>query len=146
MPAWVYTLGSYFLAETNISLPFTALIGRLLFTIVPCLIGVLISKFVPKTKLYVLRIAKPVALFIVLSFLILTVIIKSYIYALVELKQWVKATFFLFYKHVWFGFKKKYFQLVGPFIPWSGFLVGGLVAYLFRLPVKQIYTIAIETG
>jgi hypothetical protein len=24
--------------------------------------------------------------------------------------------------------------------------MGGLIAYLFRLPVKQIYTIAIETG
>jgi len=36
--------------------------------------------------------------------------------------------------------------LAGPLIPWAGYFVGGLVAYICRLPWTQIKTISIETG
>lgn len=31
-------------------------------------------------------------------------------------------------------------------IPWFGYLIGGLTAWILRLPFNQVKTIAIETG
>jgi predicted Na+-dependent transporter len=124
MPAWIYTLGTTLMIEARIQIPFLDLIVRLLFTVLPCLAGVLISIFIPKLKTYVVKIAKPFANFIVFTFLALTIYTKLYSFGLVETKQWLYA----------------------PFIPFFGFSIGGLVAFLLKFPLKQVYTIAIETG
>jgi hypothetical protein len=110
--------------EANIKIPFFQLVQRLLLAIVPCMIGMLISTFLPKTKAYVLRFAKPVALSTVISFLFLTLVTKFYTYALIEWKQWIFA----------------------PCLSVGGFVIGLVASFVFRLPVKQVYTIGIETG
>jgi hypothetical protein len=124
MPAWIYTLGKTLMIEARIIIPFLDLVLRLLFTVVPCLAGVLISIFVPKMKKFVAAIAKPFANFIVFTFLALTIYTKAYAFGLVGITQWLYA----------------------PFIPFCGFLIGGLVAFLAKFPLNRVLTIAIETG
>jgi predicted Na+-dependent transporter len=110
--------------EANIRIPFFQLIQRLLLATVPCVVGMLISSFMPRTKALVLKVAKPVALFTLLTFIALTVVAKLYTFTLVEWKHWLFA----------------------PFLPLGGFVVGSLISYLLKFPIKQVYTIGIETG
>jgi predicted Na+-dependent transporter len=124
MPAWLYTLGRVFTNATNIYIPFFRLILNLFTTIGPCLFGLFLVKLFPKLRPIVLKIAKPVTLFALLSFLALTLYVKYYVFYLVTWKQW----------------------LWPPVLPWTGFLISGIVAYFAKLPRAQIYTIAIETG
>jgi predicted Na+-dependent transporter len=110
--------------EANIRIPFFQLIQRLLLATVPCVVGMLISSFMPRTKALVLKVAKPVAFFIVLTFLMLTTITKFYMITMVQWKHWFFA----------------------PCLALGGFLIGSLVSILFKLSIKQVYTIGIETG
>jgi predicted Na+-dependent transporter len=124
MPAWLYTLGRLFTDATNIHIPFTRLLMNLFTTIGPCLFGLALSKCFPKLKSIVLKIAKPSLLIFLLCFLSFTIYVKYYIFALVNWKQWATA----------------------PFVPWLGFLLGATFASIARLPMKQVVTIALETG
>lgn len=124
MPAWIYSLGRSFTTETNIDIPYTRLIANLFGTILPCLIGLLISYFYPKLKKFFIKMAKPFTLISLAIVLGLTFYVKFYVFALIEWKQW----------------------LVAPFVPWSGFLIGAVIATIFRFKLPQIMTVAIETG
>lgn len=124
MPIWVYTLGSVFTDAANIKIPFLNLIVNLFITIGPCLFGLCLSRIFPKIKKFVLKIAKPFTLLAVLSFLAFTIYVKLYVFSLVKLGQW----------------------LIAPFVPWTGFIIGGSTALIFRLPLRQALTIALETG
>lgn len=124
MPAWIYSLGRIFTVATNINIPISRLFINLLNTIGPCIFGLLLSKCFPKLKPIVIKIAKPFVLSFVLIFLTFTIIVKYYVFTLVQWKQWLAA----------------------PFVPWLGFIIGGFIAWLLRLPMKQVVTIALETG
>jgi hypothetical protein len=124
LPAWLYTLGTTLMNDAQVFIPFPQLLLQILLTVLPCLIGIFASKHMPRFKNFVIEIAKPLALFVVLSFLILTIVVKYYVYMLVEWKYW----------------------LIAPFLPFSGYFISAVVAYLFKLPIKQVYTISIETG
>jgi predicted Na+-dependent transporter len=124
MPIWLYTLGGVFTTAANIQIPFSRLVINLFTTIGPCLCGLLLSKFFPKLKPTFIKIVKPLMIFTLLSFLALTMYARFYVFYLINLRQW----------------------LVGPLIPWTGFLLGGSIAKLARLPYSQIITIGIETG
>ena len=121
MPAWVYTLGRVFTVSTEINIPFSRLLLNLLNTIVPCLIGLWLSRCFPKLKPIVIKIAKPFVIIFLLTFLTFTMFVKYYVFTLVHWKQWATA----------------------PFVPWLGFLIGGTISWLFRLPLKQCVTIAL---
>ena len=110
--------------ETNINIPITRLLLNLLNTIVPCLIGLALSRFFPKLKPIVLKIAKPFVISFILTFLTFTTIVKYYVFTLIHWKQWATA----------------------PFVPWLGFIIGASIAAVFKLPMKQVVTIALETG
>lgn len=123
MPVWLYSLGRIFTNATNIYIPFVKLIMNLFTTIGPCIFGLCLLKCFPKIKPIVLKIAKPITLFTLLSFLGLTIYVKYYV----------------FYLFTW--------QLLvfPPLVPWCGLAISALVAFIARLERKQIYTIAIET-
>jgi hypothetical protein len=121
MPAWIYTLGRVFTVSTDISIPIPRLLINLLNTIVPCLIGLGLSRCFPNLKPTVIKIAKPFVIIFLLTFLAFTIIVKHYVFTLVHWKQWLTA----------------------PFVPWLGFLIGGTISRIFRLPWKQCVTIAL---
>jgi hypothetical protein len=122
MPLWLYTLGKMFTTAAAIEIPFLSLIGNLFLIIVPCIAGIFVVKYYPKAKNVVLKIAKPLILFVLISALGLTIYSKYYVFQLINPRQW----------------------LVAPFIPWTGCLLGAFVAWCARLEAKQIRTIAIE--
>jgi sodium/bile acid cotransporter 3/5 len=124
MPLWFYTVGRTLSRKAEISIPFMRLIYNLLMTIFPCLFGVFLSRRFPQIKVFFMKYAKRVVLILIISFLSIILIAKYYVLRLVTWQQWV----------------------TGPLIPWSGFLLGGFVSWLFKRPPKQIYTITIETG
>ena len=124
MPAWLYSVGQIYTNASNIKIPFLKLLMNLFTTIGPCLFGLGLVKCHPNLKPHILKIAKPLTLIALISFMILTLYAKHYAFALVNWKQWIC-----------------------PFlIPWPGFLASGLIAYILKLSKPQIYTIAIETG
>jgi predicted Na+-dependent transporter len=125
MPAWYYSLGSLITSEneTKIEIPFRALVTNLLISIIPCLIGVLIVKKYPSVKEKSIKVAKPISLFIVISLVTFSSLVKYHIYALINLKMWICVV-----------------------IPWTGFLISALISVLLKFSRKQIVTISIETG
>ncbi len=142
MPAWIYTLGTVFSNRANLTIPLFGLFGNLLVTIVPCILGLVLGRYFPKLKAFCLKIAKPFTLIILITFFVLVFITKSYIYSLVQLKHWFSGkTKFL--KYFLFHHQNKiemFRSLKGPLIPWTGYLLGGSVAWLLRLPFNQIKT------
>ena len=75
-------------------------------------------------KVFFLKIAKPLTFFVILSFLMLVFYTKFYSLLLLRWYHWVG----------------------GPLIPWTGYIIGGFVAWVTRRPWTQCKTIAIETG
>ena len=124
LPSYTYTVGKYFSNQTTISIPFIKLIGNLCITVLPCLLGILLSHFFPKLKVFFLKIAKPFIFFAVISFLALALFTKFYTFKLFSWYHWI----------------------AGPLIPWSGYIIGGSVSWIARRPWNQCKTIAIETG
>ncbi len=126
MPVWFYGLGKSLATENesnNLDVPFSALISNLLLSILPCLLGLFVVTKFPKLKNLAIKVSKPFGLFGVVSVVIFSCLVKYHIYSLITFKMWF---------------------CVG--IPWMGFLISGVVAYLFKFSKKQIITITVETG
>jgi solute carrier family 10 (sodium/bile acid cotransporter), member 3/5 len=125
MPAWIFTLGSTFTARANLQIPYLMLLANIFITVGPCIFGFLLSHFIPKVKqISHHRFVKRAIILIMITFFTFVLIVKSYTF---RLMSWQNL-------------------LAGPLIPWAGYFVGGLVAYICRLPWTQIKTISIETG
>ena len=93
LPAWLYSVGSVFMRQANLTIPYNRLAANLFITIGPCLIGVTVSHFVPKAKAFFEKIAKPFTMVALLSFLTLVFITKWYIFLLFEWKYWLTGKF-----------------------------------------------------
>lgn len=91
MPAWYYTLGKLLTDEADIHIPFIKLTSNLLFTIVPCLVGLGLTALFPKLRNFSIKIAKPLSLFALITMLGLMIFTKNYIFTLIKLKQWSAA-------------------------------------------------------
>ena len=116
MPFWLYTLGRTLSTSAQIKIPFDKLLLNLLTSIIPCLIGLYISRIFPKFKQFVLKFAKKFLIVLILSFVMITLIAKAYVFKLITWQQWV----------------------AGPLVPWCGFILGGVFAWIARLPTKVI--------
>ena len=114
MPLWMYTLGTTITDSTRITIPFSRLVLNLLSTVIPCLIGLVLTYYFPKLKVFFIKITKPVVIVLITSFLVITFITRYFILELITWQQWV----------------------AGPLIPWSGFLIGAFASWLMRLPKK----------
>jgi hypothetical protein len=73
-----------FSEKAFITIPFSKLFLNLLVTVGPCLIGILLSSIFPKLKQICVKIAKPFTLAILVSFLIMALVSKSYIFTLMR--------------------------------------------------------------
>lgn len=119
MPLWLYTLGRTISSKAEITIPIYKLALNLLTTIGPCIVGLVLSKKFPSLKVSLMKCAKNLITFMLISFLALTLISKYYIFQLITWQQWVS----------------------GPLIPWCGFLLGGFIAWLAKRPVQVGYFI-----
>ena len=123
MPAWIYSLGSVLSTKANIQIPFISLFINLLVTVVPLLIGLTISTFVPKARTFANRYAKTFLKIVLLSFFILIFATRYFIFRLLTLQSCASVL-----------------------IPWLGFALGAIVPYLLGYPRPQVMTISLETG
>ena len=123
MPAWVYTLGRVLTEKADIEIPFTRLLANLFITIGPCLVGLAISRISPKIRAFTVKISKKFTLFLILTLLAGLFVTKIYVFRLMTVHG-----------------------LLASGIPWLGFVLSAVIAYVCRLPRSQILTISIETG
>ena len=89
MPLWLFTLGRTLADTAQIKIPFVRLVLNLLLTIGPCLFGLFLSRKYPKLKKFMIKITKKLVLFLISSFLIITLIAKHYIFNLITWQQWI---------------------------------------------------------
>ncbi|OWF37932.1 Ileal sodium/bile acid cotransporter [Mizuhopecten yessoensis] len=126
LPLWMYTLGQEFLQDGNkkLDVPFFNIFTTLLLLIIPLLVGIGVQYKLPKVKRFILKIVTPVT--IVAIILLLSVGIYSNLFI-----------FKLFNPNV---------ILAGCLLPYFGYVIGGIIAFILRQPWVKIKTIAIETG
>lgn len=125
MPFWLYTLGQYaYLRELEIRIPFLNLITSLFTIIGPLALGMLIVYFIPKLKIFMKRIIKPLLFILMLYFFSFGAIVHFYLFRYLDLRT----------------------ALTAPFLPWCGFFFGGFFAWICKQDWKRVITIGIETG
>ena len=124
LPAWIYSLGSTFIADKSVSIPFSSVAISLGVLLVPLTIGVFLRAKCPKMAAKVQKALKPVI--VVSAVILITVGVYSNLFI-----------FRLFEPQI---------VLAACLLPYIGYLIGGVVSTVFRQPWKRIKTIIIETG
>ncbi|CAF3019901.1 unnamed protein product [Rotaria sp. Silwood2] len=125
MPLWLYTLGQYaYLRELRIHIPFKNLSISLITVIGPLLVGMIIVHFIPKIKNLIQRIIKPMLVIMICYFFIFGACVNIYLFKYIGLQT----------------------ALTVPLLPWLGFILGSVVAWICRQDWSRIKTIGIETG
>ena len=110
--------------ETDIIIPYYKICTYAFCLIVPLGIGILISRYLPKVGKFMVRILKPVALFLILFILIFGVWANFYMFELMDWKV----------------------LLTGMMLPWLGFAFGCTFSRLCNRSIEDVIAIAIETG
>ncbi|CAC5396307.1 SLC10A3_5 [Mytilus coruscus] len=123
MPMWLYTLGQQFI-DSTIQVPFLNIFTTLLILIVPLFVGVFLHQKLPKVTKVIVKVIRPVTVVCIVFLLTVGIYSNLYIFKL---------------------FKPK-IVLAGCLLPYFGYLLGGLIALIFRLPWQRVKTVAIETG
>merc|ERR1712223_1417590 len=124
MPFWIFTLGATIFDERDIVIPYKKICIYPFFLVVPLTIGLILSRFAPKVSAFMVKILKPLALFLILFIVIFGVWANLYIF---KMMTW----------QVFLG---------GMGLPWIGFLLGFSIAKLSKRPMEDVIAIAIETG
>jgi predicted Na+-dependent transporter len=124
MPLYFYTLGRIYMDELAIRVPFLGLVRSLALVVVPYTTGIIISHYSPKTRALVERLVKPMMLFLLIFFLIFGTMVNWYLIKTIDL----------------------YTALTAPLLPYLGFLLGALFAWICGLEWAHVKTIGIEAG
>jgi len=128
MPAWILTLGQHLIldddSQRNIVIPYYKICIYAFFLVVPLSLGFLIRRKLPKAADFLVKILKPMSLFLILFILIFGIWANLYIFKLMN----------------WQVF------LAGMGLPWIGFAFGCTLARALHQTRADIIAIAIETG
>ena len=124
MPFWIFTLGATIFDDADIVIPYIKICTYALFLVVPLSIGLAISKWLPRVSSFLVRILKPLAMFLILFIIIFGIWANLYIF---KMMTWQVC-------------------LTGMGLPWLGFSFGFILARLLRRPMEDVIAIAIETG
>jgi len=124
MPLWIFTLGSTIFNESDIVIPYYKICIYAFFLVIPLSIGLALQRWAPKVSNFMVKILKPMALFLILFIIIFGVWANLYIF---EMMTWQVL-------------------LSGMGLPWIGFSFGFVLAKLLKRPMEDIIAIAIETG
>ena len=124
MPLYFYTLGRTYMDELSIQVPFLGLVRSLALVVIPYSLGIGISHFSPRTRALVEKLVKPMMLFLLIFFLVFGTIVNWYMIQMIDL----------------------YTALTAPLLPYLGFLLGAVLAWICGLPWIHVKTIGIEAG
>jgi len=124
MPFWIYVLGEVIIDSTQIVIPYFKITTYAVMLVVPLMIGVSIRKCLPKVADCMVKIMKPLALFLIIFILVCGIWSQFF---MIKLIDWQVA-------------------VVGFALPWLGFAFGCLFSKLCRRERKDIIAIAVETG
>jgi len=124
MPFWIYVLGEVIIDNTQIVIPYMKITTYAVMLVVPLLIGVSIRKCLPKVADFMVKIMKPLALFLIIFILVCGIWSQFFMIKLIDWK----------------------IAVVGFALPWLGFAFGCLFSKLCRRERKDIIAIAVETG
>jgi bile acid transporter len=124
MPLYFYTIGTYYMDELAIKVPFWGLARSLALVVVPYTIGIIISHFSSKARAYVEKLIKPMMIFLMVFFLTFGLVVNWYLFTMIDL----------------------YTALTAPLLPFLGFIIGALLAKISCLSWSHVKTIGIEAG
>jgi len=124
MPFWIFVLGEVIIDGTTIVVPYFKITTYAVMLVVPLLIGISIRKCLPKVADFMVKILKPLALFLIIFILVCGIWSQFF---MIQLITWKVA-------------------VVGFALPWLGFAFGCLFSKLCRRQREDIIAIAIETG
>ena len=124
MPLYLYTIGTFYTDELAIKVPFKGLARSLALVVIPYGLGILISHFVPRSRLIVKKLIKPMMIFLMVFFLSFGTFVNWYMFKMIDLHT----------------------MLTAPLLPFIGFFLGAGLAWMSRLSWTHIKTIGIEAG
>ncbi len=124
MPIYFYTIGKLYMDDLSITIPFLGLARSLALVVIPYSIGIGISHFFPKSRPFVGKLIKPMMIFLMLFFMTFGFMVNWYLFMMIDL----------------------YTILTAPLLPFIGFFLGGVLAWISRISWKQIKTVGIEAG
>jgi len=127
MPAWIFSLGQHLILNDeryDIVIPYYKIAIYCFFLVIPLSIGLLIARYLPRVSAFMVKILKPLALFLILFILIFGIWANLYIFKLMDWQVFV----------------------AGMGLPWIGFAFGCTLARALNQPRNDIIAIAIETG
>lgn len=124
MPLWLFTLGRKLVAQTKTESPY----GQILYTLGSMMVflgvGVLFQRYFPRVAKFCRRILVPASIGLIIFIVIFGTYANFYMFRLFTLKV----------------------ILASCCSVWLGFLFGGVVSKLARLPAEDVIAVAIETG
>jgi len=125
-PLWLFTLGQLLVSDEDaeITIPFVNIILMLTGYLVPVIIGALIQRYCERLKAFIIRMLRPLFIIMILTMIIVGGWSNIFIVRLIRPLLVVAACL----------------------VPYTGFFLSGLVAFILRQPPPRILTIAIETG
>uniref|UniRef100_A0A2C9LN76 Ileal sodium/bile acid cotransporter n=1 Tax=Biomphalaria glabrata TaxID=6526 RepID=A0A2C9LN76_BIOGL len=125
IPFWIFTLGSLFKDDTvNLKIPYENILETLAIAILPIFLGIFIKYKLPKVAKVVTKILKPALMIVVLFITSLGIYTNLFIFKMI----------------------KPMTIAAGCLLPYIGYIVGGLIAFLCCQSWTRVKTIAIETG
>jgi len=124
MPIYFYTIGKIYMDDLSINIPFLGLARSLALVVIPYSIGIGISHFFPKSRPFVEKLIKPMMIILMLFFLTFGLVVNWYLFMMIDL----------------------YTILTAPLLPFLGFFLGGLLAWISQMSWKHVKTVGIEAG
>ncbi|XP_067944392.1 ileal sodium/bile acid cotransporter-like [Watersipora subatra] len=127
LPLWLYTLGETIPADEGVEkvqIPFLNILQSLAFIVVPLGIGALMKYKLPRVALAIKKWLNVMFLLALIFFLVFLIYVKFYVFVKWDMELTIAACA----------------------LPYGGYLLGGLVAWICRFDWRLIKTIAIETG
>ena len=125
IPLWLFTLGQHFMPkDSNINIPYQNIFISLVGILIPVGIGIIIQKKKPDWARKIIKLLRPFLIIFLVFMFTFGVWVNMYIFKLFTPSL----------------------ILAGCLLPYLGFLLGGVAAFVLRQPFPRILTIAIETG
>lgn len=124
MPLWIFTLGRTIFDREGLAVPYGQISTYAVCLVIPLGIGLLIQRFMPRTRAVLVRILKPLSTLLILFIVIFAIVANLYIF---ELFSWQ-------------------IFVAGMGLPWLGYMFGWILAKVFKCNGKDALSIAVETG
>ncbi|KAL0272345.1 UNVERIFIED_CONTAM: hypothetical protein PYX00_005354 [Menopon gallinae] len=124
IPFWLFALGHNIFAEAKLSTPYSHISHYVVCLIVPLAIGYAVQRFLPRVSKILVRLLKPLSVSLIIFIVIFACVTNAYIF---KLFTWQ-------------------ILVAGLALPWLGYFIGYVAAFVLRQPMENVMTIAIETG